>query len=326
LKKVSAILAILGLLLATVIVGYLGFDSIVGTLAVIGWSGFVTLLIWQTGLFLVLGAAWELIVPRRPSAPPWTFLWGRMVRDSAGNCLPLSQMGGFVLGARAVTLHGVSWPRAAASTVVDVTMEFLAQIAFAVVGLTILLIRAPGSSLAGPLAGALLAAVAAGVGFIWAQYRAAPVFTRLGRRIAREWFVQAGEGVDAVQGELREMYKRSLSIALGAALHLAGWIGTGVAAWLAYSLLGADIDLASVLAVEALLSAVLGLAFLVPGSLGVQEAGYALFGTIFGLPPELSIGVSLLRRAKDLALGIPILLVWQVAEARRLRIAAGTSS
>jgi len=81
-----------------------------------------------------------------------------------------------------------------------------------------------------------------------------------------------------------------------------------------------------VLAVEALLSAVLGLAFFVPGSLGVQEAGYALFGTIFGLPPELSIGVSLLRRAKDLALGIPILLVWQVAEARRLRIAAGTSS
>ena len=58
-----------------------------------------------------------------------------MVRDSAGNCLPFSQMGGFVLGARAVTLQGVGWPLATASTVVDVTAEFLAQIAFAGIGI-----------------------------------------------------------------------------------------------------------------------------------------------------------------------------------------------
>jgi glycosyltransferase 2 family protein len=326
LKKISAVLAVLGLLLATVMVGYFGFDSIIQTVGAVGWSGFVSLLVWQAGLFLVLGAAWELIVPREATAPPWAFLWGRMVRDSAGNCLPFSQMGGFVLGARAVTLQGVSWPLATASTVVDVTAEFLAQIAFAVLGVAILLVRAPGSGLAGPLAGALLLAVAGGAGFIWVQRRGSPIFARLARRMAREWFPEVAERVDALQGAFGRIYRRPARIALGSALHLAGWTGTGVAGWLAYRLLGADIDLLSVLAVEGLLNATLGVAFLVPGAIGVQEAGYAVFGTLFGLAPELSIGVSLLRRAKDLALGIPILLVWQIAEARRLRMATSTST
>jgi hypothetical protein len=52
---------------------------------------------------------------------------------------------------------------------------------------------------------------------------------------------------------------------------------------------------------------------------GVQEAGYAGLGAIFGVPPELSLGVSLVRRARDIAVGVPVLLIWQTFEARRLR-------
>jgi hypothetical protein len=33
----------------------------------------------------------------------------------------------------------------------------------------------------------------------------------------------------------------------------------------------------------------------------------------------MSLAVSLIRRARDLAIGIPILLLWQIFEARRLR-------
>ena len=61
------------------------------------------------------------------------------------------------------------------------------------------------------------------------------------------------------------------------------------------------------------------IAFLVPVNAGVQEAGYAGLGAIFGVPPELSLGVSLVRRARDLAVGIPILLIWQFFEMQRLR-------
>ncbi len=68
------------------------------------------------------------------------------------------------------------------------------------------------------------------------------------------------------------------------------------------------------------------IAFLVPVNAGVQEAGYAGLGAIFGIAPELSLAVSLVRRARDLALGVPILLVWQFLEMRRLRAATRSAS
>ena len=63
----------------------------------------------------------------------------------------------------------------------------------------------------------------------------------------------------------------------------------------------------------------LAIAIVVPGHAGVQEAAYAGIGAIFGQPPELSLAVSLLRRARDLALGVPILLIWQAVELQRRR-------
>jgi hypothetical protein len=51
----------------------------------------------------------------------------------------------------------------------------------------------------------------------------------------------------------------------------------------------------------------------------VQEAGYAGLGALFGVTADVALAASLLRRARDLALGVPILLVWQFVEARRLR-------
>ena len=172
----------------------------------IGWGEFALIVGWQLVLFVVLGLAWDAITPAREARRPWVFIWGRMVRDASTNCLPFSQVGGFVFGARAVTLHGVSWSLATASTVVDVTAEFLAQIAFTAIGLGILLARAPDSSLAVPVEVGLGLAVMAGVALIWLQQGAAPLFARLGRRIAGRWFDDAQERVEVLQAELALIY------------------------------------------------------------------------------------------------------------------------
>lgn len=326
-KTLPILLAILGLTLATVLVGYFGFDSVAETVTSIGWGGFAILVAWQAGLFFVLGAAWDVLVPRAQARRPWwTFTWARAVRDSAANCLPFSQMGGFVFGARTLTMHGVGWPVATASTVVDVTAELLAQIGFAAIGLVILMIEMPNSALTLPLAVTLVAAVAASAGFIWTQRGAAPLVRRLGAAIAGDWFTGTGERIDAFQAALDALYRHGGSIALAVCIHLVGWLATGVAGWLAYRLLGAEISLPSVLALEALLNVALAMAFLVPGAAGVQEAAYAALGTFFGVPAELSLGVSILRRAKDLALGLPVLLIYQFVEVRRLRFSKQPSA
>lgn len=149
-KRLSYVLALLGLLIALLLVAYYGLGNVVSGFSRIGWPEFGVILGWQIVLFVILGLAWDVITPARTMRRPWVLIWGRMVRDASANCLPFSQVGGFVFGARAITLHGVAWHTATASTVVDVTAEFLAQIAFTCIGLGILLIRAPASGLAVP--------------------------------------------------------------------------------------------------------------------------------------------------------------------------------
>lgn len=320
-KRLSYVLALLGLLIALLLVSYYGFGNVVSAVGSIGWTEFGVIVAWQFVLFVILGLAWDLITPSRTMRRPWVLIWGRMVRDASANCLPFSQVGGFVFGARAITLHGVEWQTATASTIVDVTAEFLAQIAFACIGLGVLLARAPASGLAVPIEVGIGLAVVACFGFVWAQKGAAPLFARLGRRIAGNWFTDAKERVEVLQAELGLIYGHTGKLALGFSMHLIGWISTGVAGWIAYRAMGVPIDFDDALAIEALLSAAAALAFLVPVNAGVQEAGYAGLGTIFGIPPELSLGVSLVRRARDIAVGVPILLVWQLVEMRRLRLA-----
>ncbi|HXA25164.1 MAG TPA: lysylphosphatidylglycerol synthase domain-containing protein [Acetobacteraceae bacterium] len=322
-KKLSIMLALAGLLLGTALIGWFGFGRVISGVQRVGWEDFALIVGWQLVLFVVLGLAWDAIVPPREARRPWVFVWGRMVRDASANCLPFSQVGGFVFGARAAMLHGVSWSLATASTVVDVTAEFLAQLAFTAIGIGILLARAPDSSLAVPLEVGLGLAVAAGVALIWLQQAAAPLFASLGRRIAGRWFEDAQDRVQVLQAELSLIYGHTARLAVGFTGHLIGWIGTGVAGWIAYRALGVPIDFDDALAIEALLAAAAAVAFLVPVNAGVQEAGYAGLGAIFGVPPELSLGVSLIRRARDIAVGVPILLVWQLFEVRRLRTTAG---
>ncbi|HET6197996.1 MAG TPA: lysylphosphatidylglycerol synthase domain-containing protein [Acetobacteraceae bacterium] len=318
-KKLSIALALAGLLLGTLLIAWFGFGRVLTGVRRIGWDEFAVIIGWQLLLFVVLGLAWDAITPPREARRPWVFIWGRMVRDAATNCLPFSQVGGFVFGARAATLHGVSWSLATASTVVDVTAEFLAQLAFTAIGLGILLARAPDSSLAVPVEVGLGLAVMGGAALIWLQQGAAPLFTRLGRRIAGRWFDDAQDRVEVLQAELALIHGRTMRLAVGFFLHLLGWLGTGVAGWITYRMLGVGIDLDDALAIEALLSALAAAAFLVPVNAGVQEAGYAGLGAIFGVPPELSLAVSLVRRARDIAVGVPILLIWQFLEVRRLR-------
>jgi putative membrane protein len=318
-KHVSYVLALLGVLIGVILVTYFGVGNVAISVGRIGWPEFALIVGWQFLLFLILGAAWDVIMPARDGRRFWVPLWGRMVRDAAANCLPFSQVGGFIFGARACTILGVEWHTATASTVVDVTAEFLAQIAFAGVGLGILIVRVPGSKIAGPVEAGIGLAVLACFAFVWLQKGVGTVFARLGARIAGNRFKDAKERMDVLQAELGLIYGRSGRLALGFFIHLIGWICTGVAGWIGYHALGVGIDFDDALAIEALLSAAAAVAFLVPVNAGLQEAGYAGLGAMFGVPPEVSLGVSLVRRGRDIVVGVPILLVWQYIEMRQLR-------
>jgi putative membrane protein len=321
-KHLPYVLALAGVLIGVVLVAYFGVGNIAAAISRIGWPEFALIVGWQLVLFVILGVAWDIIMPAREARRLWLPIWGRMVRDAAANCLPFSQVGGFIFGARAITLQGVEWHTATASTVVDVTAEFLAQIVFACIGLAILVLRVPGSRIAGPVEAGIALAVLACFAFIWLQKGIGSIFVRLGTRIAGNRFQDAKERVEVLQAELSLIYGHTGRLAWGFFIHLIGWVCTGVAGWIGFHALGVPIDFDDAMAIEALLSAAAAVAFLVPVNAGVQEAGYAGLGAVFGVPPEISLGVSLVRRGRDIVVGVPILLLWQFVEMRHLRRAA----
>jgi hypothetical protein len=54
----------------------------------------------------------------------------------------------------------------------------------------------------------------------------------------------------------------------------------------------------------------------VPGALGVQEGGNILVCGLVGIGPQAAIELSLLKRIREVALGVPGLLAWQIFEGR----------
>jgi phosphatidylglycerophosphate synthase len=60
----------------------------------------------------------------------------------------------------------------------------------------------------------------------------------------------------------------------------------------------------------------------VPASLGVQEGAYIAVGAALGLPAEMALAASLILRLRQLVLGVPALLSWQIAETRVVASAA----
>jgi uncharacterized membrane protein YbhN (UPF0104 family) len=149
---------------------------------------------------------------------------------------------------------------------------------------------------------------------------------RYGHRLIGKFamrFLPAAVGATAEVGDtLDAIYRTPVRVALSAALHFGGWTASAVGAWIAFRLIGAHVDLASVVAIESLVGAVRSAAVIVPHALGVQEAAYAVLAPLFGVGAEFGLAVSLLKRARDIAVGVPILLIWQAVEGRRA-LAAG---
>src|SRR5215469_1122570 len=126
LRHLVRILAVLtlaaGLAGATVLVDHYGFRTVASSLLEVGWSGFIAIVFFHLGIVILCGAAWFILVPQPWRPTLWPFVLGRLVRNSS-EILPLLHFGGFIMGARAASVAGVSGSMSFASTIVDVTME-----------------------------------------------------------------------------------------------------------------------------------------------------------------------------------------------------------
>lgn len=320
-RLVSLLAAMAGLVLIGILVGYFGADAVIRSLLAVGWAGFATICLIHLALMAVMGIAWWVLLP---GTRPWISIWGRLVRDAGSEVLPLSQVGGYLLGARAIAFAGVPGTTAAASTIVDVSLEFVSQIAFTGLALWWLIRLWPGAPVAVPVAIGLAAAGILAAGLLAAQRRGFGLIDRLAGTLGRDWLERTAAGAAALHAAITDIYRRRLRLCASFSLHLVCWIAATIEAWLALRFAGAPLGVGVVLVIEGLLYAVRSVAFAVPNAVGVQEGAYIMLGGSFGLTPEMALALSLLKRARDLALGLPVLAACQFLEGGRLwrRVAA----
>lgn len=297
-------------------IGRVGLADIVAAIAGMGWSSFGLFVLTLIPVIATLGLAWRASTEPQGRSPPVAFMWARLVREAANELLPFSQVGGLVIGTRVLISAGMAPARVYAATVVDLTTEMMAQAV-----LTLFALAALGAAVTGQTAGpevARLAWVAAAglVALAGGMAVAQRPVLRLAAIAAGRLLPSAGVAIEAVRLELVRFGQRRSAMLAPFLWNLAAWFLSIGAAWVALRLLGVRLPFAAVLAIESLIFALRSTAFLIPAAIGVQEVGYLVIGPVFGLDRDMALALSLVKRAREVTVGVPTLLLWQLMEAR----------
>jgi uncharacterized protein (TIRG00374 family) len=140
------------------------------------------------------------------------------------------------------------------------------------------------------------------------------IITRLVK--SKEWssLVQSGETLDQT---VREFYARRRGVLACCIWTIVSLIASSGEIFIALCALGVHPTFLNALILQSMAMTVKSAAFPVPGQLGVQESGYLVVGNLLGIPGETAFAISLLARFRDLIVGIPGLVLWQLVEGRR---------
>jgi putative membrane protein len=317
--RAAVILLTIGGGLFVALLAWQGFGSVVSTLMAAGWGLAVVAAFHLLPLVLDAGAISVMFDRRRKEVTERDAVFARWIGESVNSLLPAGQIGGPVMMVRQLSQRGLRMRDAAAAITVSTTLQALAQIVFAMLGLLLFGASAAHGAMQDLQTAALIATgvlAAMIVGFYMAQRRG--LFGKALRVVSkvfgkRDWSALTTRA-DAVDVAVRELYDQRGKVAASFALSLAGWIIGTVEVWLALRCLGHPVGWVDALLLESLGQAIRGAAFAIPGSLGIQEGGYLLLAPLVGLPPEAALALSLVKRARELLLGLPGLLYLHFSE------------
>ena len=309
--RLAALMAGVALLVALTI--YAGADAVLRSLAALRLQGLVAVTLLHLPVASLLGLAWWSAAPL-PLRGFWRkFVWARFVRDAAGEVLPFSQVGGFVIGVRALHLDGVGAVRGALSISVDLVLELAAKLPYCLFGLVALFVSAPTARISQTIPLAVLLTAALAVPPLLFRRRLKPLLRRAAMGMAERW--PAALPPDEIARAFDANLAPPRRLVACFALHTTCWFLGAGELWVLLRLMHIQAGLAEALALDSLVAGLRTFAFLIPGAAGIQEASYVVIGALVGLPPSAALALSLARRARELLLGVPVVAGWQWREA-----------
>ena len=317
--------ALAGLLLLSVLVAWQGWHEVLGAVAHAGWA---LLLLVPLRLFtLALDVhAWRILLRAAGAGaapvPGFPFLfWVAAVREAVNRLLPAAGVGGEVVGVRLVRTRLPDTAAITASVIVEVLLTMIVLYLFCGLGVVLMARIAAGMPQVWVITASLALSLPLPLLAWWLLRHGAP-FQRLERwclrLLGRTTALPDLDGA-RLDAAVVGLFGRHEALLRALGWQLLSYLLGSLETWYALRLLGHPVDLATAVAVEALTQAVRHASFLVPAGLGVQEAAVLLFGFLGGVGGEIALSLALVKRMREIVLGLPALLSWHWFEARRLR-------
>jgi putative membrane protein len=267
-------------------------------------------------IIVLLGLAWWTIYRGGHRPKLLRFVWARAVRDASAEALPFSQLGGYAIGARALSLSGAEAAAAGASTFLDLILEFAAKIPYILLGLALL------ADFRSDRFGAVVAIVFCLCALVAMPFLRTPLQSASRLNLFPRWRALRTMRRRAALA-LGRMTAKGEGFSVSIFLHLMCWVLGAGETWLIFHLMHVATSFRASLVIDSLVGAIRAASFFVPVAIGVQEGGYILLCGLFGISPATALAFSLARRARDIVIAAPVLVSWQWHEARTL-LAAGT--
>jgi hypothetical protein len=117
-----------------------------------------------------------------------------------------------------------------------------------------------------------------------------------------------------------DIWRTPKAVFVCGAAHLISWLLGGVKVMLACYFLGHDVSLRQGIVLESVSQAMKSVGFAIPAGVGVQEGRLLLLGPLCGLPASAAMALSLVKRLREVVLGVPALIA-----SHRLAVRAGIS-
>lgn len=318
-KFTAYLLGLVGAALLTGLMISQGAADVIRAVASVGWG-----LLAISGLHIVKllsdTTGWLAVIPKRDRLRFHSGLWIHWLGESVSDLLPTARLGGDIITARLAALEGMPLVTAVASMVVDVTACVCAKVFYTIAGLVLLVAVTGQTSLLGPGLVGVLIGILAVAGFYSIQRLGvfgwgAAIASRLAHSSSWQSLKQNGEALDQT---VQRLYWRRFAVLACCVCAVLSWVISAGEIWIALFALGVSTSFTTALILESVAQAVRSALFLVPGALGVQESGYLIVGSLLGIHGDTALALSLVRRVRELLLGIPGLVAWQLIEGGRL--------
>ncbi len=315
-KFLTLLIGLVGLGFAAWLIAHEGAELIFSTFATAGWGVVIVSLIHFAHMLLA-GRGWQCLWPKRRRPKLLFFMWVLWVREAVNTLLPVARIGGEIASLRIMTSTGMPMASSVGSLVVETTLSVVATFLFVIMGLWFFSVRVPeqGLFLQWALGLGCSALILSGL-IILQRAGGFQLIARFINKVTQDKFKTLHQSGAKLDRAVMAFYAHPERLAGCAFWSFLSW---GVGAFeigVALHFLGYHGSFSDSIILEAMVMATGSVAFFVPASIGIQEGTFLVFGKMLGIPAEVCIALALVRRARDVLVMAPALLIWQAYEGR----------